>query len=176
MAKKLGIINNTTNFNAVDGVHEAEIFDNHITLKMNDVKNIEKEKDCYFLDTGSPHFVCFVNDINKIDTFSEGRKIRYNNRFKKDGTNVNFVEMKNSKQLKISTYERGVEEETLSCGTGAVATAIASYLKQKNSVNNFQIITKGGLLKVFFEKKGDIFKNIFLQGEANLIFEGIRPF
>ena len=131
-AKKIDLIPEHTKYQAIDGVHEAEIdeFDNTIVkLKMKDVQNIEEGDGYYFLDTGSPNYVSFVEDVNKIDVYSEGRKIRFNKKFGAKGTNVNFVTV-NKDRIFVRTYERGVENETLSCGTGVVASAICASLKR----------------------------------------------
>ncbi len=171
-AKKLKIINNKTKFSAFDGSHNAEIYgENFVKLQMNNLEKIDKIGNSYFLNTGSPHFCSFVENLENINLLYEAKKIRYNDMFKKKGTNVNFIEKKENK-IFVRTYERGVEDETLSCGTGVVASAIANYLENNPKKTNLEISTKGGILKVFFEKNDNIFKNIFLQGKANFVFEG----
>ena len=122
----------------------------NISLRMQNVDVIENGIDYFFLDTGSPHYVKFVKDIESINVFEEGQKIRCNERFKNDGTNVNFVQIKNQK-LYIRTYERGVEDETLACGTGVVASVLSAYEANLISKNSVEIITMGGDLKVDFE-------------------------
>ncbi|MCK5823130.1 MAG: diaminopimelate epimerase [Bacteroidales bacterium] len=172
-AKHLGIINNSTKFIAVDGTHGAEIdeFEN-VKLKMQDVNEIEVGKNYYFLDTGSPHYVCFVKDIEDFDVNKKGKKIRYNKRFKDVGTNVDFVEIMEN-NIFVRTYERGVENETLSCGTGVIASTISFSLLSKLSNQEYFITTKGGNLKVFLNKnENKTFNNIWIEGPANIVFTG----
>ncbi|RLD64641.1 MAG: diaminopimelate epimerase [Bacteroidetes bacterium] len=172
-AKKIGIINNSTKFIAVDGTHQAEVdeFEN-VKLKMQNVNKIEFGKNYYYLDTGSPHYVCFVKNIENFDVYKKGFKIRHNKRFREKGTNVDFVEiMENS--IFVRTYERGVENETLSCGTGVIASAISFSLLSKLNNNEYFITTKGGDLKVFLNKnKNRTFDNIWIEGPAKLVFTG----
>ncbi|MBN1819809.1 MAG: diaminopimelate epimerase [Prolixibacteraceae bacterium] len=171
-AKKLGIIDQETTFMAVDGLHEAVIEkDGQVNLKMIDVPYFEKISDDYFLNTGSPHFVTFSDSLNDLDVYNEGRKIRYNDRFKKEGTNVNFTQLKDGK-LTVYTYERGVENETLACGTGITAAALSAAIKTGKEKGKFDVKAKGGDLSVAFEKAGGGFKNIWLKGPATFVFEG----
>ena len=178
-AKKLGIINNSAIFQASDGVHHAEIIDNnYVRVKMNDIDMsnydlIDKNFDNIYLDNGSPHLVINSNDIDKIDVFNEGRKIRYGEKYKHEGVNINFVEFtSNSSLFKVRTYERGVEDETLSCGTGAIAVAVV--LNYSNIINKeeIKISMKGGNLKVSFSRVGDNFSNIWLSGAVSEIYKG----
>jgi diaminopimelate epimerase len=173
-AKQLQVIENQARFLAIDGEHEAIIRpDGWVELKMSDVKSIENGGDFYYLSTGSPHYVTFVKDVKSVNVFEEGRAIRYNNRFKTEGTNVNFVESIENQGIMVATYERGVEDETFSCGTGVTAAAIAYYLKSKNKVEtSVPIQVKGGKLEVRFEPEGQGFTNIWLCGPAELVFEG----
>lgn len=179
-AKKLGIIKESATFYAIDGPHEAKIISssgnkNVVSLKMCDVNSIEKNPDFIFLNTGSPHYVVFVEDVKSVNVFNEGRKIRYSERFKEKGTNANFVELAND-VIKVRTYERGVEDETLSCGTGVTAAALAAALIKKPDAEFYNIETPGGKLKVFFKKKNDDFIDIWLEGEAEFVFKGeINP-
>lgn len=136
---------------------------------MQDVKDIKIYNNYYFINTGSPHYVTFVENLENIDVFNEGRKIRYGKDFMPDGTNVNFVEIK-GENIFVRTYERGVEDETFSCGTGVVASAIAFLLKENKVVQN--ITTLGGNLSVKFEKDGNSFTNIHLIGSASFVFVG----
>lgn len=172
-AKHLQAIENQCHFLAIDGAHDAKINEegDYVELKMIDVRQIEKSNDFYLMNTGSPHFVQFVPKMSSINIFEEGKKIRYSERFAKDGVNVNFVEEKEN-SIEVTTYERGVEDETLSCGTGVTAAAIA--FAQKNSQSGtINITTKGGKLAVRLENDGYIgYKNIWLCGAANLVFEG----
>ncbi len=174
-ANFLGIINHKTHFIAIDGSHEATVTTSKntpiISLKMKDVTNIEKNNQQFFLDTGSPHYVQFIESHKNFDTYTEGRKIRYNERFTTKGTNVNFVSFKN-KGIHVSTYERGVEDETYSCGTGVVASAICTGVLTGKT--KFEIYTKGGNLKVSFDKTdNNNISNIWLTGTAIQVFEGV---
>ncbi len=171
-AKDLGIINDKAVFLAIDGEHEAQILTNEIiALGMIDVSEISFEDDATILNTGSPHFVKFVDDVKHQNIVQEGRKIRHQERFGAKGINVNFVERENE-ILHIRTYERGVEDETLACGTGVTAAAIASVGKAKGK---FEIEVKalGGDLKVSFEKiDEEKVQHIVLQGPAQFVFQG----
>ncbi|WP_372751975.1 diaminopimelate epimerase [Labilibaculum sp.] len=174
-AYHLGVVSQQAKFIAIDGEHEAKIEENtdgiQVSLKMIDVDAVEQGEDFFYLNTGSPHFVRFIPEHKNFDTYAEGKKIRYNNRFAKEGTNVNFVSFQDQK-LNVSTYERGVEDETYSCGTGVVASAIsASFLRDKN---RFKITTKGGKLEVFFTKvNAQQITNIWLIGPATHVFDGV---
>lgn len=170
-AKKLGIINDETTFNAIDGVHYAMIKGDQVHLKMNDVNGVEFIDDDYFLNTGSPHYNKYVDHIHEVNIIDEAHQIRYNNRFKAEGTNINFIE-KTDQGVAIRTYERGVEDETLSCGTGATAVALTSSSKfQLESPINVKV--QGGELTISFDKINDQkFENIWLIGEAKLVFSG----
>jgi diaminopimelate epimerase len=171
-ARHMNIIDSSSRFMAVDGIHEATIEENdRINLKMSDVKQIEYIGRDFFLNTGSPHYVRFVNDLSGLNVVAEGRKIRYNERFKEEGTNVNFVMMGND-HLTVYTYERGVEDETLACGTGITASALCAALKSGVSEGSFPVAAKGGNLEVSFEKKDAGFTNIRLKGPAQFVFEG----
>ncbi len=171
-AKKLNIVNNSTTFIASDGVHEATINNNDIVkLKMTDVVSFKSDKENFIIDTGSPHYVIFKDDIKKINVLYEGKKIRNSNKFIKKGINVNFIS-ENNNEIYIRTYERGVENETLSCGTGSVASAIAYYLKFKPNSNSIDLKTLGGNLKIKFEKTSNGFKNVYLEGKTKFVFEG----
>lgn len=176
----LGIVDNTVIFEASDGIHKAIIEDEtvvgiewDISLQMADVNEVEKSKEYYFLDTGSPHYVEFVDKVAEIDVASEGRKTRESERFAPDGTNVNFVEI-NDKRIFVRTYERGVEDETLSCGTGVTASAIAVFMECK--LKGIPVHTIGGdfIVKFTHFKEGDKdkFTDIWLRGPAKLAFEG----
>ncbi len=171
----LGVISERTDFIAFDGPHEAIISkDGIINLKMSDVKDVVIREDNYFLDTGSPHYVTFVNDLRAVDVVKIGREIRYSDRFKEQGINVNFVEA-DGKNTTVRTYERGVEDETLSCGTGVVASAIATSIDKCHSGEPQKIIieTQGGNLSVAFESANDHnFTNVWLEGPAKFVYKG----
>jgi diaminopimelate epimerase len=173
-AHTLGIIKDKTVFVAFDGVHEAVIISAEpyvVKLHMNDVREIEKGTDFYFLDTGSPHYITFRSDLDSLNVLAEGRTIRYNKRFNVEGTNVNFVVIKNN-ELLIRTYERGVEDETLSCGTGVTASVLAASIHSNTISSGCKVHTPGGILNVHFKKSGNGFTDIWLEGEATKVFEG----
>ncbi|MBT8195092.1 MAG: diaminopimelate epimerase [Bacteroidia bacterium] len=176
-ANHLGIIENKCSFQAYDGLHSGEILeeltenDFQVKVSMQNVNDIEVAQHV-FLDTGSPHFVCFVDDVDEVDVIESGRAVRYNEKFKSEGTNVDFVTVSNN-QLSIRTYERGVEDETLSCGTGVTASVIAAASKNLITTSGLvSVKSKGGDLKVYFEKEGDAFNNIFLEGAVQKVFSG----
>ena len=174
-AYKNKIINKKCKFVAIDGIHYAEVtkksFHNYyIKISMNDVTDIYDYKDYFLLNTGSPHYVSFSDNINKIDVKKRGREIRFNKSISEEGLNVNFVKIIQNNEIYVRTYERGVEDETLSCGTGVVASALA-YAKNTN-INKINISTNGGNLQVSFKKTGNIFTNIFLIGPATFVFDG----
>lgn len=172
-ANKLGIIHDKATFLAIDGPHEAGINDGSISLSMSDVNQIEINPDYCFMDTGSPHYLAFIDNIDEVDVVEEGNKIRYNDRFHEEGVNVNFLEMRDD-LLYVRTYERGVEDETLSCGTGMVAAALYASLKGALSNDNCcDVITPGGEVKVKFTGHQDnTFTNIRLKGPATFVFKG----
>lgn len=172
-AQYLGWISGQCIFTSNDGDHAAEIDEETVKLKMHDVDFIVVEDMGYILNTGSPHYIAYTEGINELDLIKAAHEIRYSERFKEVGINVNYLEPKNG-ILHIRTYERGVEDETLSCGTGVTAAAIAHYLEQNSTQKNFKqkLQTKGGSLYVSFEKKKDRFQNIVLSGPANLVFHG----
>lgn len=173
-AAHLGLIKEKTKFLAIDGLHEALVLpDQVISLKMADVREVEKHQDHYYLNTGSPHVVKFADSLQQYPVVEEARKIRYNPRFSESGTNVNFIEKQND-ALFVRTYERGVEDETYSCGTGVTAAALVAAMEGiSNAKNSCEINTLGGKLKVSFEKVLDQnFYNIWLTGPAQFVFKG----
>ncbi len=173
-ANQLGIINNKTSFIAVDGEHSAQIDANgQVQLQMKNIDHIQMEKEYSFLNTGSPHHVQIVDNLDNIDVKTEGAKIRFGQLYKdKGGSNVNFVNQLTENTFRVRTYERGVEDETFSCGTGVTATAIAMYHQGKTSSKEIFLQTPGGNLKVFFEKEGIVYKNVYLCGAATFVFQG----
>ncbi|GAF05650.1 diaminopimelate epimerase [Saccharicrinis fermentans] len=159
-------------FEAVDGMHIAKYNNGIVSLQMTDVKTIDINDGYYFLDTGSPHYVAHKSNIDTLDIVKIGRQIRHSDTFKPAGTNVNIVEEIAPDHIKVRTYERGVEDETYSCGTGVVASAISTFTKN-NECRDFNIDVKGGRLQVWFE--GDTaggFKNIWLTGPATFVYKG----
>ena len=170
-AKKLGIIKGQTTFMAADGKHFASIEGEQISLRMNDVHEIKVDENYTFLNTGSPHHIVLVDDIQSIDVKTEGAKIRYSQLYGQSGSNINFVKQVSDNSFIMRTYERGVEDETLSCGTGATAVAIAmNYLGKTNATKTF-LKVMGGNLKVRFDKN-EQYENIDLIGTAEFVFKG----
>ncbi len=175
-ANKLGIINIETSFLSTDGEHTSAIANGLVQLQMHNVESVEIGENYFYLNTGSPHYVLFVEDVAKVKLIDVAHSIRYNNRFKDNGVNVNFVEIDTENDcLKVRTYERGVEDETLSCGTGVTAVALANHIRNSNAKGSFtqNIITPGGKLKVQFDANGNnIFQQIKLIGPATEVFQG----
>jgi diaminopimelate epimerase len=185
-ASTLKMVNGKAQFNAYDGAHDAELLSTGIIrLKMNDVKEVKRIGEDFFINTGSPHYIRFVKDIQNYPVFDEGKEIRYSDPYKPGGTNVNFVELMPDNTIFVRTYERGVEDETLSCGTGVTAAALAAFLKGYASPIIIKVL--GGELSVEF-KTGQTglsqpstgqaglptgaFHDIFLIGPAKKVFEG----
>lgn len=174
-AKSRGIYTSFVRFNAIDGVHEASQVGGIISLMMNDVNEFAQIADDYELNTGSPHYIRFIDEVEDFPVFKEGGAIRYSESYKEQGINVNFVQIKDKNQLYVLTYERGVEDETLSCGTGVTAAAIAFAVKhQLYGEQLISIQTKGGQLQVTFNRVGEqSFHHIYLIGPALPVFEGV---
>lgn len=170
-ANKLGIVSTSVNFRAIDGLHSASIEGNIVSLHMIDVNNVNVFDNHVFANTGSPHHVELVEDIDNFDIVSVGRKIRHEV-YGKEGSNVNFIEQKNDDTFRLRTYERGVEDETLACGTGATAAALAMYHTQKTNKKTIHLIVQGGNLTVSFVTDNNGYKNIYLTGPADFVFEG----
>ena len=172
-ASALGIVNGKARFNAYDGPHDAELLPSGIIrLKMNDVEKVQRIGDDFLIDTGSPHYIRFVKDIRNFPVYDEGRRIRYSDAYKIKGVNVNFVELFADNTIFVRTYERGVENETLSCGTGVTAAALAATFKGYTSPVSVSAL--GGNLSIEFDLTGkpDTFQDIFLIGPAKMVFEG----
>ncbi len=175
-AHKLGIIKKSTSFNGWDGLHLATISGSGSTLtvnlKLRDLDDITIGDGYYFMDTGSPHYIKFVENLKDVDVVGEGRRIRHSALLAPDGANVNFCEITDDLLL-VATFERGVEDETYACGLGSVATAIAAGIYMNSDKNSFDVKTKGGDLKVRFEKIAEgKYRNIWLEGPAAFVFEG----
>lgn len=169
----LGMHHYTYRFIAADGEHEAEIDNNQgIRLKMTDVNEVELEDAHAILNTGSPHYVKHVNDMTKINVVDEGKAIRESKTFAEEGINVNFVETIDNDRIFVRTYERGVEDETLSCGTGVTAAALVSAHNERG-FNRVEVKTLGGNLSVEFNKISETtFNDIWLCGPAAFVFKG----
>lgn len=157
-------------FETTDGRHYANIINEDLVqLSMNDVDSVHHKEDHYFIDTGSPHYVKFVNEINEPLFISEARNIRHN--YREGGTNVDYV-MEEKDHLRIRTFERGVEAETLACGTGITAAALALAYRDNLKPGPVGIKAQGGFLKVYFVEENNIFKNIWLEGPVSYVFKG----
>ncbi len=171
-AKQLGIIENKTTFLAVDGLHFATIDGNEVELQMQDVQGIEQHNTAWLLNTGSPHYVTYVPKALDVNVVAEGKAIRYSEPFANKGVNINFVEVRSDKSLFVVTYERGVEAETLSCGTGVTACALAQ-VKDNIGSNFVRVLTKGGLLMIKCVNQGQHhFTDIWLCGQASYVYTG----
>lgn len=171
-AKFLGIIDDQAMFLSTDGEHEAWINKNgEVSLKMHDVTSIEKGEDYYYINTGSPHYITESDNLEHLDVKTKGSEIRFNERFKELGTNVNFVEYQTD-ALDIRTYERGVEDETLSCGTGVTAAALSWADRLHLGAGKVKVNAVGGILQVAFRREGKEFKDIWLIGPATFVYKG----
>jgi diaminopimelate epimerase len=169
-----GIVQTRYKFIAVDGEHEAEFGSKNqwVHLKMKDVNSVDSRDGDFVLDTGSPHFINVVDDIMSIDVVEQGKAIRYNKEFSEKGINVNFVQQIDDDTIMVRTYERGVEDETYSCGTGVTASALM-FAHNDIGFNRIEVKTKGGYLAVEFNKINDqTFNNIWLCGPATFVFKG----
>ncbi|MBR9915627.1 MAG: diaminopimelate epimerase [Algicola sp.] len=172
-AKFLGLIDQKAVFEAIDGKHEATIADGLVHLQMQDVDRIEAFKSHVFLDTGSPHHVQLDKNLSELDVKSKGASIRYGTPYhQRGGTNVNFVTKKSNDRFSVRTYERGVEDETLSCGTGVTAVAIAMHYIGETEKNLITLLTEGGELQVTFDNTASGYHNIWLIGPATQVFKG----
>jgi diaminopimelate epimerase len=172
-AKKLNVIDTKTVFNAVDGLHHASINnDGIVSLQMIDVTEINIQPNYTFLNTGSPHHIELVTDLRNYNVKDKGAAIRYGALYGKAGSNINFVEQIDESTFSLRTYERGVEDETLACGTGATAVAIAMNATGATKATTININVEGGKLGVSFIKDSNQFTNVFLNGPATFVFEG----
>lgn len=172
-AQHIGINKSEYSFLAIDGPHQATVeFDGQVRLRMQDVQDINHQGTYAILNTGSPHFVKFASQVRDIDVLESGRSIRYSKQFEVEGINVNFVETLGEDRIYVRTYERGVEDETLSCGTGVTASALLSA-HNDHGFNTVTVKTPGGTLSVEFDKLDENrFTNIWLCGPAELVFQG----
>ncbi len=170
-AHLLGIFKNETTFTAIDGLHHATIKDNIVSLHMIDVDTIQIKENYVFMNTGSPHHVEMVNDVETYDVYANGNRIR-NKTYGEKGANVNFTEQVNQNTFKVRTYERGVEDETLACGTGVTAVAIAMHKTKKTKQTHIVLPVQGGELAVSFTCENGHYQNIYLTGSATFVFKG----
>ncbi|XCF05533.1 diaminopimelate epimerase [Tamlana crocina] len=171
-AQQLGVIKNKCTFEAIDGLHHAKINDGIVELQMQDVDTVEQFKNHVFLNTGSPHHVQFENKIEGFDIKNVGAKIRYGQPYNQEGTNVNFVKKIDDGAFRVRTYERGVEDETLSCGTGVTAVAIGMHYIGETEKNLINLNVEGGKLQVRFDVENGAYKNVWLIGPAKFVFKG----
>ncbi len=169
-----GIHREKYRFIAYDGPHEAEIdIDGIVSLKIKDVKTIRKFHNDFIVDTGSPHYIKLVSNVMEMDVFKKGSEIRNSKEFMEEGINVNFTEqLSEVDKIIVRTFERGVEDETFSCGTGVTAAALVCY-HNENGFNDVEVKTLGGTLTVEYDKIDDTrYENIWLCGPAEKVFEG----
>jgi diaminopimelate epimerase len=172
-AKKLQVIDNKATFIATDGLHHATIGDDGlVALQMIDVAAVKVSSDHVFMNTGSPHHVQLVDDLENYNIKENGAAIRYGNLYGKVGSNINFVKQIDDTTFSMRTYERGVEDETLSCGTGATAVAIAMNVLGKTNATSIDLNVEGGKLVVSFDKNEGQFTQVFLKGPAEFVFKG----
>lgn len=169
-AKKLNIISEKTVFNAIDGLHNAEIKENIVSLQMIDVHEFDLGKNFSFVNTGSPHHVQLVENLDDFLVVIAGRKLRHT--YGEEGANINFTEQIDEDHFKVRTYERGVEDETLACGTGVTATAIAMHKTKKTNKNKIKLSVVGGQLQVSFDENDGVYTNVVLSGPADFVFDG----
>lgn len=169
-AQSLGLISSKGSFEAYDGIHETIIASDLIQIQMADVQNGRQVLDGTFIDTGSPHYVEIVDGLQNFDVVNKGRALRHNKKFQPNGSNINFIEQIGEDSIMVRTYERGVEDETLSCGTGVTAAAIVAAPTARSK--KIQIETLGGNLSVWFESDESGYKNIWLEGPTELVFSG----
>ena len=169
-AQYLGIINTNTTFRAIDGLHEAQIKGDQVHLLMHDVHEYQQVGADHVFDTGSPHYIRYVSEVEGLDVVEAGRAIRYSDTYKNEGINVNFIDRVDDNSAKIRTYERGVENETFSCGTGCTAAALSLALNGAESPVSLKAV--GGDLQVAFQKNEETFSNVYLIGPAQKVFEG----
>jgi diaminopimelate epimerase len=170
-AQKLGMVKSDGEFKAIDTKHDFHSDDLMVSIQMKNVLGIENENGHFVIHTGSPHYIEYRENIDAMDLIHEARKIRYSARFEKEGININFVEIR-GEQLYMRTYERGVENETLSCGTGVTAVAL-SWGFLNPTIKEAKIQTRGGILDVKFENLGlGEFEEVHLIGPANWVFDG----
>ena len=171
-AKQLGVITDKAIFEAIDGMHHARIENGIVRLQMQDVHSIEKHPQHVFLNTGSPHHVQFEDELEKFDIKTKGAKIRYGAPYNETGSNVNFVKKISNQIFAVRTYERGVEDETLSCGTGVTAVALAMHALKETDKNLITLKVQGGELQVSFSVENGSYKNIWLIGPATFVYKG----
>ena len=170
-AEFMQMIRENTRFQAIDGSHHASFVDDGIALQMKNVEKIDVREGYCWLNTGSPHHVQLVKDVATYDIQENGKKLRYG-LYGEKGSNINFVQQLSEDTFEVRTYERGVEAETYSCGTGVTAVAIAMHKTGKTKANRVHLETPGGKLSVQFTVAEDGYKDIFLIGPAVQVYRG----
>lgn len=172
-ARSLKMVNGECLFRAIDGEHKGNFENDRVFVSIRPVLEILRKGEDFFIDTGSPHYIRFVSDINSIDLIAEAHKIRYSDQYRQKGVNVNFVDVEDDHIIQMRTYERGVEDETLSCGTGVTAAALA-HMTREGFSRTVTVETRGGTLKVSATPGGqeNSFFNIWLSGPAVQTFSG----
>ena len=169
----LGIEVSELTFDAIDGVHWGSKKKDEIRVKMGNVNKIQAIDKDFELNTGSPHYVKISKDISSETILNIGKSIRYSPNYKQEGINVNLLKGITPTKIEIATYERGVENETLSCGTGATACALIWNKIQDSDANFVEVKVKGGELKVEFSRNNfDGYEEIYLIGPAKLVYSG----
>ena len=171
-AKTLGIVSAKVVFEASDGIHQAHFVGDEVALSLHPLTHWELRETAIFMDTGSPHHILFVDDLSAVDVPKLGASIAHGAPYFSDGTNVNFVSLIDANTIEVRTFERGVEAETLSCGTGVTAAAIATHISARTRSTSLVIQTRGGLLNVSFSPTEKGYKDIVLQGPANYVYKG----
>lgn len=173
-ARSLQMIGDECIFKAFDGEHKGRFENDQVFVSIRPVLEILRQGDDFFIDTGSPHYIRFVSDLKNLDVVAEAHKIRYSDQYREKGVNVNFVDVQDEHAIQMRTYERGVEDETLSCGTGVTAAALA-HMTREGFERTVTVETRGGTLKVSATPGGqeNSFFNIWLSGPAIQTFSGI---
>ncbi|MBX7050836.1 MAG: diaminopimelate epimerase [Flavobacteriales bacterium] len=170
-AHDLGLVNNSGTFRAIDGIHEFSLNDDSIAIHMKDIEGISMDGDAYVINTGSPHYISYMRELDQLDILPEARKVRYHEKYKPGGINVNYIE-EHGDGIQMRTYERGVEDETLSCGTGVTAAAL-SFAYRNPGRKSVNVTTRGGSLMVTYTQHDpERFSNIWLSGPAEFVFSG----
>ena len=174
-AHKVGIAKDTYTFEAIDGIHHAQVLEGGVVrlemVRPQHLRCINSET--WWIDTGSPHYVQFrTDDWDSWDVFELGKEVRYSEEFAPNGTNVNFAKALDDRTLAVRTYERGVENETLSCGTGVTAAAYLYLQNQDRDSGTVEVHTRGGTLRITVSGRGTKEEKVYLQGPATFVYKG----
>lgn len=172
-AKELGLITDSATFMAYDGKHEGKVEGEEYWVHMSDVSQIERKGEDYFIDTGSPHYISYCDATDNRDIIEYGRSVRYSDEYRAEGTNVNLIKELGAESIDLRTYERGVENETFACGTGATAAALSFADKHELTQSTIAVAVKGGDLKVSFVNNQGVYQQVYLIGPAKFVFKGI---